>query len=129
MMTVLNPNAGEPNQGMLLDQYVLALRDQSMGGGEGRLGQALLANFLRLLNETDTGRIKAIVCYNEAVKLLTPASPVLAHLRALATAGVPIIACRTCLEYFALEQQLAVGRMGNMAEIQGLLLAYRTVTP
>ena len=100
-----------------------------MGGGEPRLGQALLANFLRLLNETDTGCIKAIVCYNEAVKLLIAASPVFAHLRTLETAGVPIIACRTCLEYFALEQQLAIGRMGSMAEIQGLLLAYRTVTP
>ena len=122
-------NAGGSSQNALGDQYVLALRDQSMGGGEGRLGMALLANFLRLLNETDTGRIRAVVCYNEAVKLLTPTSPVLAHLRALATAGVPIIACRTCLEYFALEQQLAVGRMGNMAEIQGLLLAHRAVTP
>jgi len=128
-MNAPHTSADESAQGALGDQYVLALRDQSMGGGEGRLGIALLANFLRLLNETDTGRIKAIVCYNEAVKLLTPASPVLAHLRALATAGVPVIACRTCLEYFALEQQLAVGRMGTMAEIQGLLLAYRAVTP
>lgn len=129
MMTGQQPNAGELARTAPEDMYVLALRDQSMGGGERRLGQALLANFLRLLNETDTGRIKAIVCYNEAVKLLIAASPVFAHLRTLETAGVPIIACQTCLEYFALEQQLAIGRMGSMAEIQGLLLAYRTVTP
>lgn len=100
-----------------------------MGGGDQRLGVALLANFLRLLQETETTNIKAIVCYNDAVRLLTAGSPVLGHLTALAQAGVPILACRTCVEYFDLEDQLAVGSLGSMAQIQALLLAHRVISP
>jgi len=111
-----------------VEQIVIALREQSMGGDDQRLGLALLANFLRLLSEGDLSRVKAVVCYNEAVKLLTETSPLVAHLRRLGEAGVSVIACRTCLEYFALEDKLAVGRVGGMPEIQGLMLNHRTVT-
>lgn len=114
---------------MPAEPVVIALREQSMGGSDQRLGLALLANFVRLLGEGDPSRIKAVVCYNEAVKLLVETSPLLAHLRRLAEAGVPVIACRTCLEYFALEDKLVVGRRGTMLEIQGLMLSHRTVMP
>lgn len=119
-MSTVSPNSAR-------ESIVIALRDQSMGGSERRLGLALLANFLRLLSETDLTRIQAVVCYNEAVKLMLAGSPVFAHLKRLAEAGVPLIACRTCLEYFDIEEQLAVGRAGTMAEIQALMLGARVV--
>lgn len=108
---------------------VIALADSVMGGGERRLGQALLANFLRLLGEPKAAPVKAVVCYNEGVKLVIDDSPVLAHIRALEAAGVPVVVCRTCVEYFDLEDRLVAGRLSNMREIQGLMMAHPVVLP
>ncbi len=38
-----------------------------------------------------------------------------------------ILACGTCLEYYNLKEQLAVGRVTNLYEISGLLLQGRVV--
>ena len=51
-------------------------------------------------------------------------------LRALERAGIDIIACGTCLNFFELADQLAVGRVTDMLEIAGLLAsAGRAVRP
>jgi hypothetical protein len=42
-------------------------------------------------------------------------------LRTLEGAGVEIITCGTCLNYFELVQRLAVGRVTDMLEIAGRL--------
>jgi hypothetical protein len=44
-------------------------------------------------------------------------SSVLETMRALRTAGVPIIACRTCLEHYGLVDRVAVGGIGTMAQV------------
>ncbi|MDP2871202.1 MAG: DsrE family protein [Bacillota bacterium] len=111
----------------LTEQVVLALAGPGMGRGDDRLGMALLANFVRLLGEREPLPVVAIVCYNEGVRHLLAESPLLGHLQALEKRGVPVIACRTCVEYFGLEDGLHAGRPGTMLEIQGLLLSHRTV--
>lgn len=106
---------------------VLALTGPGMGRGDDRLGLALLANFVRLLAEKDPLPVVAVVCYNKGVYHLLGDSPLLGHLSALAARGVPVIACRTCIEYFDIEDKLREGRPGTMSEIQGLLLQFRAV--
>ncbi len=39
------------------------------------------------------------------------------ELEELAAAGVPLIACRTCLDYYGLLDQVVVGEIGNMLRI------------
>jgi peroxiredoxin family protein len=51
------------------------------------------------------------------VKLVVEGSPCLAELAALAEAGVPLIACRTCLDFYGLLDSVAVGEIGNMMRI------------
>jgi hypothetical protein len=106
---------------------VIALTGPGLGTGDDRLGLALLANFVRLLGEKDPLPVVAVACYNKGVMHLLGDSPLLGHLKALAERGVPVIACRTCIEYFGIEDKLAVGRPGTMSEIQGLLLQFRTL--
>lgn len=108
---------------------VVALASQAMGGPDQRLGLALMANFCRLLGERDLGRIRAVVLYNEAVKLVVAGCPVLPHLQSLEAREMPVILCRTCVEYFGLEDKLEAGRLGDMWEIQGLLLDHTVVRP
>jgi TusA-related sulfurtransferase len=56
------------------------------------------------------------------VKLACEGSPVLDDLCALEAAGVDILACGTCLNYFELQEKLAVGRVSNMYDIAEVML-------
>ena len=42
--------------------------------------------------------------------------------------GVEVLACGTCLEFYQLKDQLAVGRITNLYEICTLVLQGRTVS-
>ncbi len=95
---------------------VVVVNGEAMGRGDDALGAKLLGNLLRTATTVDP-KPDAIVFYNAAVKLLGPASQSLEALRALDGAGVDLLACVTCLEFFGLTQQLQVGRVSNMREI------------
>ena len=95
---------------------VIVVNAEVMGRGDDALGARLIGNFLRTL-ATTAAKPDAVVFYNAAVKLLTPLSVHLDALRALEEAGVDLLACVTCLEYFSLTDQLAVGAVSNMREI------------
>ena len=63
--------------------------------------------------------VTAIVLYNDGIKLAVEGSPVRDNLRSLLEAGVDLLPCVTCLDYYGLE--LAVGSPSNMDEITGAL--------
>jgi len=60
---------------------------------------------------------KAVIFYNSGVKLAVEGSEVLEDLKTLADAGVEIVACGTCLEFYQLKEKLAVGKIVNMLDI------------
>ncbi len=95
---------------------VVVVNGETMGRGDDALGAKLLGNFLRTAATVDP-KPDAIVFYNAAVKLLGPASQSLDALRQLDAAGVDLLACVTCLEFYGLVQQIQVGRVSNMREI------------
>jgi selenium metabolism protein YedF len=95
---------------------VIIVPNAGLGHAEPALGQRLLGNYFRALPELGM-RPQAICFYAAGVKMVTDDSPVLEPLRALAAAGVPIVACRTCLEYYGLMERVAVGEIGNMAQV------------
>jgi len=106
---------------------VIVLNSESMGSGDEPLGKLLMGNVLRLLASRED-KPKYIILYNAAVKLATIASPVLDYLLALQEHGVMIISCRTCLEYFGIEDKLAVGEIQGMVEILNILSAHNVLT-
>jgi selenium metabolism protein YedF len=113
---------------MASDGTVVAIHAEAMGRGDDALGAKLMGSFLRTLSTVD-GKPDAIVFYNAAVKLLAPSSAHLDALRALHAAGVDLLACVTCLEFYALTGQLAVGTVSNMREIvQRTMKASKVVT-
>jgi len=95
---------------------MIVIHAETMGRGDDALGAKLMGSFLRTLTATSPSP-DAIVLYNAAVKLLAPGSLHLDALRALDAAGVDLLACVTCLEYFALVEKIAVGQVSNMREI------------
>jgi intracellular sulfur oxidation DsrE/DsrF family protein len=71
-----------------------------------------------------------MIFYNTGVKLAVRDSAVLDDLKELEAAGVSIIVCGTCLNYFGLTDSIAAGVVSNMYEIASTMAsAGRLVTP
>ena len=86
------------------------------GQGSEELGHGLMKNFISTLKEMGAD-LWRIVLVNAGVKLSSKDSRVLEDLRALENAGVDILVCGTCLEYFNLMDSKAVGHTTNMLDI------------
>jgi len=101
---------------------VYLISQETLGAGSPELGAVLMKSLLFTLLESDAPP-RAIIFINGGVKLAVKGSPVLEHLRGLAARGVNILACGTCLDYFQLKDQLAVGTVSNMYAITAELAA------
>jgi selenium metabolism protein YedF len=106
---------------------VVVLSSDTMGRGEEVLGGVLMKSFLHTLTQT-TPVPDVMILFNTGVRLAVQGSEVLDDLDALMNAGVKILACGTCLNYFSLKEKLAVGEVSNMYDIaQTMLTAGRIV--
>ena len=88
----------------------------TLGEGSEELGRALMKNFIMTLKEMGE-QLWRIVLVNGGVKLASKDSPALDQLKALERSGVDILVCGTCLEYFKLLEEKAVGETTNMLDI------------
>ena len=87
-----------------------------VGRGDDTLGAILMKSFLHSLTELDHPP-RSLVLMNAGVRLATEGAEALESLRALASAGVSVLVCGTCLDFFGLRDKAAVGRVSNMYEI------------
>jgi hypothetical protein len=107
---------------------VVIVGGEQMGRGDDALGAKLLGNFLRTL-ATSEPKPDAVVFYNAAGRLLAPGAPSRDARKALDDAGVDLLACVTCLEFFGLTERIAAGHVSNMREIvQRTMAAAKVVT-
>jgi selenium metabolism protein YedF len=108
---------------------VIQVTSDTMGSGDDELGALLLRSFLKTQAQLENTPA-CLVFYNAGVRLCCDGSPLLDDLRALEATGIEIIACGTCLNFFGLADDLAVGRVTDMLEIASTLAAAgRTVRP
>lgn len=91
------------------------IQSEELGRGDDQLGSMLMANFLRLLGESQE-KPSTLIFWNTGVRLVCEGSHVLDHLKKLEDQGVEIVACSTCLEYFEVMDQLKVGKPTNMVK-------------
>jgi selenium metabolism protein YedF len=95
---------------------VVVLSSDTMGSGDQDLGRVLMKGFVFALTELDRLPDK-ILLYNSGVKLSVAGSDSLGDLQKLEERGVEILNCGTCLNFFNLTNELAVGSVTNMYEI------------
>jgi len=108
---------------------VVQVTAATMGTGDDELGALLMRSFLKTQSQLER-KPDAVLFYNDGVKLCCEGSVLLDDLRALEAAGVEIIACGTCLNFFELADRLRVGRVTDMLEIASRLAdAGRIVRP
>ena len=99
---------------------VLLFTRNGLGDAPEGLQQTLVVKILSLAAQSEKKPNK-ILFYTEGVKLVCEGSLVLQWLRILEEAGVELIACSTCLEYFGLIDKVRVGKVGGMPGILAAL--------
>ena len=102
-------------------KLVLLIAANSIGTGSDELGEILMRAFMPTFLEVEP-RPHIIVLMNGGVKLAVSDSLVLEDLQALADGGVEILICGTCLNYFNLTEEVAVGEISNAYTIAETLL-------
>lgn len=95
---------------------VVVLSANVMGTGEEKLGRALMKAFVFALTKQDV-LPETIVCYNTGAYLSCTGADTLEDLKLLEAEGVNILTCGTCLDFYGIKEQLAVGSVTNMYEI------------
>lgn len=95
---------------------VVAFDSSCMGRGDDTLGATLMKGFIYALSQLET-LPKTLLFYNGGAKLTTEGSASLEDLKSMEAQGVEILTCGTCLNFYGLTEQLAVGSVTNMYSI------------
>lgn len=113
---------------------MMIFKDDKIGSGEiggilfGAALESILANMTQ--NRDDSSdKLTKIAFLNEAVlACVSDDSKLIDTLKGLERAGVEIICCKTCLNYFKIDT-LKVGKEGNSLDImRDMLVAKKVVT-
>lgn len=110
-----------------MQNTVLLFTRNGLGDAPAELQSRLAVKFLSLLADSGARPAK-ILFYTEGVKLACSGSPALESLRALEAQGVELILCQTCVDYYGLQDQVAVGVVGGMPDIiEAMRLAEKVI--
>ncbi|CEK32437.1 SirA-like protein [[Clostridium] sordellii] len=105
----------EKSQESLSDTCIFINSDK-MGNGNDELGHVLMKGYIYTLTESKPYP-KSIVFVNSGIKLTTENEATIENLKILQDAGVEILSCGTCLDYYGLKDDLKVGTVTNMYTI------------
>ena len=108
--------------------YVVVIDGKTMGSGNDELGYTLLKGFIYSLTEQDL-LPSHVLFYNAGVYFTVEDSEVLDDLNDLKKAGVEILTCGACLDFFDLKEKLTVGEVTNMYRILEIMSQSRAVKP
>ena len=98
------------------NSFVVAISANTMGNGSEELGKILVKAFIYSLTELPVPP-DVLVFFNSGVCLTSDESNTIDDLKALENKGTKILICGTCVSYYGLQDQLAVGTVSNMSEI------------
>ena len=108
---------------------VVAIGSDCMGNGDDQLGRTLMKGFLYAVSQLEQ-LPKTILLYNGGVKLAVEGAVSVEDLKSMEAQGVQVLACGTCLNYYGLTEQLAVGSITNMyAIVEELNAAGKVIRP
>ncbi len=108
---------------------VVVLSADTMGTGDPVLGKKLMNAFIFALKNQDFLPDK-VICYNTGAYLTTENSKAIEDLKDLAAAGVTVMTCGTCLDFYGLKEKLQVGIVSNMYDIvEAQISAAKVIRP
>jgi len=108
---------------------VVFIKNNVVAHGDPALGRILMKAFLKTLKSLDP-LPSAILFLNNGVHLTTEGSEEIPILTELASLGIEIVSCGTCLDFYKKLDQVRVGIVGNMFDIVDRLhRAPRVIAP
>lgn len=119
----------QPAASAVRGKTLVLITTETLGRGDDTLGAKLMDNFLATLPELGDA-LWRIVLLNGGVRLAARSGKALDSLRALEAAGVSILVCGTCLDFYQLLEKRAVGQTTNMLDVvSSLALADKIIRP
>ena len=112
-----------------LEPYAVFVGKDFVGDGDETLGKSLMKMALYTLSES--GNPPAHLLFmNSGVKLVAGGEQaVVDSVSSLIAQGTEVLVCGTCLDFYGLKEQLAVGEVSNMYDILGRMQeASKTIT-
>ncbi len=106
---------------------MILVSSNQLGRGSKELGENILETFFTVLKQRDV-LPAAVFCMNSGVLTMTEDSFVSVHLQELEEKGVEILACKTCVDHFGVEDKLRVGKISGMADFVELSAKYEVMT-
>lgn len=106
---------------------VILVSSNTLGKGADELGEGILETFFTLLKQREDLPV-AIFFMNSGVLTLTKDSLISLQLHELEEKGVDILACKTCVEYYNVANELAAGKISGMAQFLDLAAQYEVLT-
>ena len=106
---------------------VILLASDQLGNGEKELGEGILETFFTILKQKEELPV-AVFCMNSGVFTLTEESLVSLQLADLEGKGVDVLACKTCVDYYELNEKLVTGKVSGMAQFVELASEYEVIT-
>jgi intracellular sulfur oxidation DsrE/DsrF family protein len=110
-----------------LKNKVILLASDQLGNGEKELGEGILETFFTVLKQKEELPV-AIFCMNRGVFTLTEESLISLQLADLERKGVDVLACKTCVDYYRLNEKLVTGKVSGMAQFVELASEYEVIT-
>lgn len=110
-----------------MNNKVILVSSDQLGKGDNELGEGVLETFFTLLKQREE-LPAAIFCMNRGVFTLTDSSFVSVHLKELEEKGVEVLACKTCVEYYKVEEKLVAGKISGMPHFIDLASKYEVLT-
>jgi selenium metabolism protein YedF len=104
-----------------IGDIVMVIASDTVGKGSDELGGILMRAFMHTLLEVKP-QPHTIILMNNGVKLAVTGSTVLDDLKELSDNGIEILVCGTCLNYFGLTDNVAVGEISNAYTIAETML-------
>ncbi|WP_300350607.1 sulfurtransferase-like selenium metabolism protein YedF [Clostridium sp.] len=98
------------------EDFVIVVTSDKFGEGNDELGTLLMKGYIYTLSENDNIP-KELIFLNGGVKLTVKNSAVLESLQNLEKRGVKILSCGTCLDFYGIKEELAIGEISNMYTI------------
>jgi len=104
----------------------VVIGSNAMGNGAEELGKILVKGFIYSLTELPSPP-QSVIFFNSGVYLTSDGANTLDDLKKLEEKGAEILTCGTCINYFGLQDKLAVGKIVNMYEITERLASSNSI--
>ncbi|MCL2496427.1 MAG: sulfurtransferase-like selenium metabolism protein YedF [Clostridiales bacterium] len=117
----VNKTLAAANNDLNSEGTVMLIADDRLGAGDSQFSQILMRNFIFALTEAEP-KPAAMLFMNKGAYFTCEGSPVTESLLLLQQAGVEMLTCGACLDYYGLKERHALGGITNMYAIAEKML-------